>query len=124
MKTPRASTSNPVSFLHNYISPRKHIATSVILPDVEDIDIPTQKAPEGVLVEENLLEQLYKIQFVNHDITNEEKFLELVNSKYMETRHNSHPNAPIIVELQTWKNGLMKSRILNLLEIHHFGRTM
>ena len=76
-----------------------------------------------MLSKEGLLGQLYKFQFVDYDVNDDDKFPELVYSAYMDRNINPNPNEPIILELHPWENRLMKSGILNLIEIPHFGRT-
>ena len=106
----------------NYIPTRKDNAAPFTLPSLENTYIPAQMDPKGVLLEENLHGQIQKFQFADHNITNGEKFPNLVIRNYLEKMISSYPKAPVVLELQTWENGLMKSGILNLLEIPHFER--
>ena len=75
-----------------------------------------------MLDEEGFLDQLYKFQFVDYDLADDNNFIELFNSEYMGIKISPYPNVPIILELRTWVNGLMKLGILNMLEVPHFGR--
>jgi hypothetical protein len=43
--------------------------------------------PEGVIVEEDMLGLIPSLKYVDHDITDENKFPELVPSKYLEEIH-------------------------------------
>jgi hypothetical protein len=80
------------------------------------------KIPRGVIVEGDMLGAMSSLKFVDHDLSNEKKFLDLAQRKYLNTFIDPETSF-IIVEPKTWETGLEKSRILNLLQIPHFGRS-
>jgi hypothetical protein len=79
--------------------------------------------PPSVSVEGDMLGKVFSLKFVDHDITDEQKFLELAREKYLCTKSVPGIGA-ILLETQTWETRLMKMGILNLLEVPHFGCKM
>jgi hypothetical protein len=70
-----------------------------------------------------MLGTVENLKFEDHDLSDEKKFLELAPKKYLK-RVIFLETSFILVEPQTWATGLDKSRIMNLLEIPHFGRSV
>jgi hypothetical protein len=62
------------------------------------------------------------LKLVDHDITDENKFLELVSSKYLK-RYISAETKMIMIEPHVWARWLEKDGILILFDIPYFGRT-
>jgi hypothetical protein len=70
-----------------------------------------------------MLGKVVGLNFMDHDITDEKKFLDLARENYLHTR--SVPRTgEIMLETHEWVIGLEKAGILNLLEIPHFGRCL
>ena len=61
--------------------------------------------PDGVQVGPDFLGHIGKIKYSDHDIANEDKFLELSKRVYMETVGTNPFGEPIIQPLQ-WETGL------------------
>jgi hypothetical protein len=78
--------------------------------------------PGGVIVEGYMLGMILALKYVDHDITNEKKFPELVPNNFM-MKSISFETHMIIIEPQVWARGLQKEGILNLFDIPHFGWT-
>jgi hypothetical protein len=62
-----------------------------------------------------------KLKYVDHDVANIDKFPEFALQVYMERKWTSSSIFPIL-EPKQWITGLYNTRIMNLLEIPHFGR--
>jgi hypothetical protein len=63
------------------------------------------------------------LRFLDHDLTDPNNFPKLAPENYLCTA--SIPDSLIItIEIQEWATGLQITRILNLLEILHFGRSV
>jgi hypothetical protein len=78
--------------------------------------------PEGVIVEGDMLGLIPTLKYVDHDITDEKKFPELVPNKFLK-KYISSETQMIVIEPQIWATGLQKEGILNLFDIPHFGRS-
>jgi hypothetical protein len=79
-------------------SPRKKPATEIILPWI----------PDGVQVGPDLLGYIGKLKYSDHDVADEDKFLELAKRVYMETVGTNPFGEPISQPLQ-WETGLEKT---------------
>ena len=77
-ETPTLSSSKHVKLPHDYIHPRKNDVKLVNMHVIEDTYVPVPKITDGVLFEENLLGKLFQFHFVDHDLSDEETFPELV----------------------------------------------
>jgi hypothetical protein len=77
----------------------------------------------SVILEEDMLDVVENMKFADHELSDEKKFLELALKKYMRTTIFSE-TVFILVEPRAWAPGLEKSRILNLLDILHFARSV
>jgi hypothetical protein len=76
--------------------------------------------PEGVIVEGDMLGLIPALKYVDHDITDENKFPELVPNKFLK-KYISSETHMIVIEPQVWATGLQKEGLLNLFDIPHFG---
>jgi hypothetical protein len=92
-------------------SPRKKPAAEIVLPRI----------PDGVQVGPDLLGHIGKLKYSDHDVADEDKFLELAKRVYMETVGTNPFGEPIDQPLQ-WETGLEKTGILGLVDLPHFGR--
>jgi hypothetical protein len=92
-------------------SPRNKPTIEIILPCI----------PDGVQVGPELLCHIRKFKYLDHDIADEDKFLELAKRVYMETVGTSLFGEPLDRPLQ-WETELEKTRILGLVDLPHFGR--
>jgi hypothetical protein len=119
---PRASASQS-RFPRDYIPPRKDTAPQVRLPKDAKYPLVMPEIPPGVIIEGDLMGKVVALKFLDHDITDAQKFLELAWDKYLCTKSVPGIGA-ILVEPQSWASRLEKSGILNLLEIPHFGRSL
>jgi hypothetical protein len=78
---------------------------------------------EGVTVEGEMLGLIPTSKYVYHNITDENKFPELVPSKYLKNYISSETQM-IVIEPQIWATRLQKERVINLFDIPHFGRSL
>jgi hypothetical protein len=69
----------------------------------------------------SLLSFIERIQYADHDVFDTIKFLEFFQQVYMESLGTGPLGDPIMQPKQ-WETSLEKTRILNLLEIPHFGQ--
>jgi hypothetical protein len=67
-----------------------------------------------------MLRKIVGLKFMDHDITDEQKFSELDREKYLCMR-SIRGMGEILLETKEWEMGLEKSGILNLLDIPNFG---
>jgi hypothetical protein len=77
--------------------------------------------PEGVKVVGDMLGSINKLKYVDHDMTDIGNFVEFSQQMYMDIK-GEVPSRDPILELKQWIAGLYNIGIMNLLEIHHFGR--
>jgi hypothetical protein len=68
----------------------------------------------------DMLGRVSQLKYVDHDITDTSKFLELVPKHYLELRKNPTINQSIPMP-KVWARGLEKADILNQFDIPHFG---
>jgi len=68
-----------------------------------------------------MLIKVVALKVVDHNITYVQKFVNMEWEKYLCAK-SILGIGEILLELESWVEGLEKSRILNLLEIPHFGR--
>jgi hypothetical protein len=61
-----------------------------------------------------------KLKYLDHDVADTDKFLELAKRVYMETMGTNRVGEPIDQPLQ-WETGLEKIGILGLVDLPHFG---
>jgi hypothetical protein len=80
------------------------------------------KIPPRVIVEGDMLGAVSSLRFVDHEFSDEKKFPDLASRKYLRTFIDLETTF-IRVEPKTWETRLEKSRIMNLLQIPHFGRS-
>jgi hypothetical protein len=76
--------------------------------------------PEGVQVKEDLLEYVEKINYLDHDAMEMDKFPEFTKKVYLQMVGLDPFGAPVHQPHQ-WAVGLEKTGILELLELPHFG---
>jgi hypothetical protein len=77
--------------------------------------------PEGIIVEGDMLGLMPTLKYVDHDVTCENKFMELVLGKFFLKSISSKAHM-IFIEPQVWARGLQKVGLLKLFNIPHFGR--
>lgn len=70
-----------------------------------------------------MLGKIAALKFVDHNITDEQKFPELAKEKYLCAKSVPGIGA-ILLEMQMSATRLEKSGILNLLEVPQFGRSL
>jgi hypothetical protein len=92
-------------------SPRKKPAAEIVLPCI----------PDGVQVEPQLLGQVGKLKYSDHDVSDETKFPELAQRVFMQTI-TVNQLGEMISQPHQWAVGLDRTRILGLLKLPHFGR--
>jgi hypothetical protein len=74
-----------------------------------------------VVVVKDMMGFVPKLKYVDHDVTELEKFPDLVQEVYIENR-GSTLKGILKMESKQWIMGLYNYGIMNLLEIPHFGR--
>ena len=85
------------------------------------MDITLPYIPDAIIYVDDMLGKVPNMRYVDHDVHNEEKFVELAEENYLiNTREIGHLGKPIL-ELMQWITRLYNSEILNLLDIPHFG---
>jgi hypothetical protein len=99
---------------------KKSINTHVHLQKEARYPLVEPPIPEGIIIEGDMLGMIPALKYVDHDITDENKFLELVPSKFL-MKFISFETHMIIIEPQVWDRGLQKAGLLNLFDIPHFG---
>jgi hypothetical protein len=65
----------------------------------------TPNIPEGVIIDEDMLGKVPQLRYADHDITDTEKFPELVPHHYLELKVDPTTNQSIHVP-QVWARGL------------------
>jgi hypothetical protein len=75
---------------------------------------------EGVIVEGDMLGLTVVLKYANHDITDENKFRELVPRKFF-INSISFETHIIVIEPWAWARGWDKVGLLNLFDITRFG---
>jgi len=76
---------------------------------------------EGVIVEGDMIAMIPALRYVDHDIIDEKKFLELVPNNFLKNQISSKTHM-IFIRPHIWDTRLQKEGILNLFDIPHFGR--
>jgi hypothetical protein len=71
------------NFHRDYIPPRKDNAHQVKEPTDGKYPLATPTVPPSVSVEGDMLGKVVSLKFVDHDITDEQKFLEIAREKYL-----------------------------------------
>jgi hypothetical protein len=82
--------------------------------------LPIALVLKGVRENEDILDKVANLKFMDHNIKNTQKFLELDRDKYLWTK-NDPERGKTWVEAQEWASSLEKSEILNLFKIPHLG---
>jgi hypothetical protein len=112
-----ASTSQE-TFHRDYIPPRKYNAPHIKVPADGKYLLATSPIPLGVSIG-GMLDKLVTLNFLDHDITDEQKFPEMAREKYLCTK--SVPDTvQILLETHMWATRLKNSGTLNLFEVPHF----
>jgi hypothetical protein len=82
-----ASTSVPPTRFHrDYLPPRMENAPPVNVPANGKYPLPIAPVPDGVSSDEDMLGKISSLKFMDHDITDAQKFPELAREKYLHTR--------------------------------------
>jgi hypothetical protein len=81
--------------------------------------LPIAPVPKGVRKDEDMLGKVAKLNFMDHDITDMQKFPELARDQYLCTKTDP-ATRKTWVEAQAWASGLEKVGILKLFKIPHF----
>jgi hypothetical protein len=76
--------------------------------------------PKGVIMEGDMLGLIPALKYEDHDIINENKFLELISSKFLMHSISSKTHM-IVIKPRAWDRGMQKACLLNLFDIPHFG---
>jgi hypothetical protein len=71
------------SFHRDYIPPRKDNVPQVKVPTDGKYPLETSPVPPGVSIEGDMLGKVVSLKFVDHDITDEQKFPELGQGKVL-----------------------------------------
>jgi hypothetical protein len=111
------------SFHRDYLLSRMDNAPSIHVPTNGKYPFLTSPVPPGVNMEREMPDNITILKFMDHDITDERKFLELAKEIYFFTRSIPRIRA-ILLETQNWVTILEKADILNLLEIPHFEHNL
>jgi hypothetical protein len=88
----------------------KQDATTIVFPRIL----------EGVCVAANMLGHVEKLRYLDHDVTDKNKFPKFSKKVYLDTMGIGHFGEPITQPKQ-WEARLANTKILGLLEILHFG---
>jgi hypothetical protein len=72
--------------------------------------------------DEELLGKISNLKYMDHDITDAQKFPELERDQYLCTT-TVQETGEIVLEPQEWASGLDRVGILNVLDIPHFRRS-
>jgi hypothetical protein len=75
---------------------------------------------EGVKAKDDMVGGVDTIKYFDHGIGDAVKFLDLAPQNYLESRGEGPSGAPLLEPTQ-WILGLYNTRIMNLLDISHFG---
>jgi hypothetical protein len=92
-------------------SPRKQLDALIVLSCI----------PHGVQATPSLLGCIERLWYAYHDVFDNNKFPEFAQQVYMESLGMGPLGYPVL-HPKHWVAGLVNTRILNLLEIPHFGR--
>jgi hypothetical protein len=85
-----------------------------------ELAIVMPKIPEGVKVDDEMVGGVDTIRYSDHDVADAVKFPDLVPQNYLESRGEGPSGVPLLEPVQ-WILGLYNTRIMNLLDIPHFG---
>jgi hypothetical protein len=110
----------PIVFHRDYLPPRKDDTPPINVPVNAKYPLSIAPVPVGVSSDEDMLGKISNLKFMDHDITDTQKFPELARDQYLCTK-TIPGTGEILVEPQEWASGLEKAGILNLFEIPHFG---
>jgi len=110
-----ASASGPssINFLKDYVPLKKPTTKQVKLPKELKYELLELEIPPGVIVEEDMLDAIGNLKYVDHDLTDIKKFLELAPNKYRTIKLTPNSQA-VIVDPWEWATWLKKISILNL----------
>jgi hypothetical protein len=89
--------------------------------DAMEITLPY--LPYAVITMDDMLGMVPKLRYVDHDVHDTDKFLELVEDSYLINTEEIGPLGESILEPMQWITRLYNSIIMNLLDITHFGRS-
>jgi hypothetical protein len=92
-------------------SPCKKPAAKIVLPHI----------PARVQIGPELLGHIGKLKYSNHDVVDEDKFLEIVKRVFLQIT-GINPVGEMIDQPLQWATRLEKKGILGLLDLPHFGR--
>jgi hypothetical protein len=98
----------------------KHVVPRTLRKQKE-LNLTLPKIPDRVRVVGDMLGFVNKLKYVDHDVADIGKFPKFVQQVYMDNRGEG-PLVDPILEPKQWIIGLYNTRIMNLLEIPHFGR--
>lgn len=98
-------------------APRVHVHTA------QRYTIPQPHIPAAVAIEGSLVDKVYKLRFVDHDLQDENKFPDFRPQYFMKAVVIEKDN-PLELQFQQWALGLETSKITNLMDIPHFGHNM
>jgi hypothetical protein len=93
------------------MSPHRQDSTTIVLSGIH----------KGVHATPNLLECMETLCYSDHDIVDVEKFREFARQVYLDDVGIGPFEDPIL-QPKKWVDGLANTRILNVLDIPHFGR--
>jgi hypothetical protein len=88
--------------MKDYIPPRKPSTNLVNLQKEAKCDLVEPKIPSGVIVEGDMLRAIPSLKFVDHDLSEDNKFLDLDPRKYLNKFINPETSF-IRVEPKTWE---------------------
>jgi hypothetical protein len=103
-ETPQASASKP-SFHIDYIPPRKDTTPQVWVAANGKYPVVTPEIPLAVIVKGDKLGKVATLKFVDHDITNMQKFPDMAWEQYLYAKSVTGTRA-IMLELQEWSTTL------------------
>jgi hypothetical protein len=91
--------------------------------DQDSMNITLPYLPDAVIVVDDMLGKVPKLRYVDHDVRDADKFPELAEETYITNTREIGPLGKFILETTQWIMRLYNLRIMNLLDIPHFGRS-
>jgi hypothetical protein len=112
----------PTVFHRDYLPPKKDGAPPINLPMNEKYPLPIELVLDGLSSDEDMLDKVSNLNFMDHNINDTQKIYELSKDQYLCTKAFLDIGE-ILVDPQEWALGLEKEGILKLFKIPHFRRS-
>lgn len=104
--------------MSEYLIPSKS-PEPIELPPASNYQLYVFEAPQEVKKVENLLGKIEDLKYVDHDLTDTNKFPKLQPYQYLQVVHETHEGESLIP--LDWEENLHRATELNLAHIPHFG---